>query len=115
GLMQLGSRMNYKIYAKYPDSFDPGKFKSFLEPWLETTELRFDDVNERKKELGDAYSDLTGFLNLTAFVALILGCVGVAGSVSIYIKEKVKSVAVLRCMGASGKQAMAIYLIQVVV
>src|SRR5690606_4537971 len=46
---------------------------------------------------------------------LILGCVGVAGSVSIYIKEKVQSVAVLRCLGASGKQAMAIYLIQVVV
>lgn len=114
GLMQLGSRMFYKIYVKYPESFEPEKFSTFLEPWLETTELRYDDVNERKQELGDAYGDLTGFLNLTAFVALILGCVGVAGSVNIYIKEKVKSVAVLRCLGASGKQAMAIYLIQVV-
>ena len=113
GLLQLGSRMNYKIYVKYPDDFDAKKFDNFLKPWLETTELRFDDVNERKEELGDAYSDLTGFLNLTAFVALILGCVGVAGSVNIYIKEKVKSVAVLRCLGASGKQAMFIYLIQV--
>src|SRR5690554_5012606 len=114
GLIQLGSRMNYKIYAKYPEGFNSEKFESFLKPWLETTELRFDDVNERKEELGDAYSDLTGFLNLTAFVALILGCVGVAGSVSIYIREKVNSVAVLRCVGATGRQAMIIYLIQVV-
>ena len=115
GLLQLGSRMIYKIYAKYPDDFDPKKFESFIKPWLETTEMEFDDIDQRKESIGDAYSDLTGFLNLTAFVALILGCVGVAGSVSIYIKEKVNSVAVLRCLGASGKQAMAIYLIQVVV
>lgn len=115
GLLQLGSRMNYKIYAKYPDNFDPKKFDTFLKPWLETTDLDFDDVGQRKASIGDAYSNLTGFLNLTAFVALILGCVGVAGSVSIYIKEKVKSVAVLRCLGATGRQAMAIYLIQVVI
>ena len=115
GLQQLGSRMSYKIYAKYPNNFDPGKFDTFIKPWLETVDVDFDDVAQRKESLGDAYGDLTGFLNLTAFIALILGCVGVAGSVSIYIKEKVKSVAVLRCLGASGKQAMAIYLIQVVV
>lgn len=115
GLLQLGSRMNYKIYAKYPDNFDPKKFDTFLKPWLETTDLDFDNVGQRKASIGDAYSNLTGFLNLTAFVALILGCVGVAGSVSIYIKEKVKSVAVLRCLGATGRQAMAIYLIQVVI
>lgn len=113
GLMQLGSRMNYKVYAKYPDNFDQGVFENFLKPWLEETDLNFDDVSERKKSVGNAYSDLTGFLNLTAFIALILGCVGVAGSVNVYMKEKVQSVAVLRCLGASGKEAMAIYLIQI--
>ncbi|MFN2428684.1 MAG: ABC transporter permease [Cryomorphaceae bacterium] len=114
GLNQLGSRMEYKIYAKYPDDFDPKVFEEFIAPWLEDTEYRFDDVAERKEEVGDTYADLTGFLALTAFIALILGCLGVAGSVHIYLKEKVASVAVLRCLGASGKQAMGIFLIQVV-
>ncbi len=113
GLLQLGSRMNYKIYAKYPDSFDPEVFTSYIAPWLEDTDLRFDDVNGRKEQIGDAYADLTGFLNLTAFVALILGCIGVAGSVHIYLKEKVAAVAVLRCLGASGRQAMGIFTLQV--
>lgn len=114
GLNQLGSRMEYKIYARYPDDFDPKVFDEFIAPWLEETEYRFDDVAERKEEVGDTYADLTGFLALTAFVALILGCLGVAGSVHIYLKEKVNAVAVLRCLGASGKQAMGIFLIQVV-
>ena len=114
GLNQLGSRINYKIYAKYPEGFDNAVFKDYISPWLETTELSYDDVAERKEEIGDAYSDLTGFLNLTAFVALILGCIGVAGSVHIYLKEKTTAVAVLRVLGASGQQAMAIFFIQVV-
>ncbi|NND08206.1 MAG: FtsX-like permease family protein [Saprospiraceae bacterium] len=113
GLNQLGSRINYKIYAKYPEGFNNRVFKEDLSPWLETTELRYDDVAERKEEVGDAYADLTGFLNLTAFVALILGCIGVAGSVHIYLKEKTTAVAILRCLGATGRQAMMIFFIQV--
>lgn len=113
GLLQLGSRMEYKIYAKYPADFNPEVFETYLEPWLESTDLRYDDVAERKEEVGEAYADLTGFLNLTAFVALILGCIGVAGSVHIYLKEKTTSVAVLRCLGASGTDATGIFMVQV--
>ncbi|MCA1751377.1 MAG: FtsX-like permease family protein, partial [Flavobacteriales bacterium] len=113
GLLQLGSRMEYKIYAKYPADFNPELFETYLEPWLESTDLRYDDVAERKESVGEAYADLTGFLNLTAFVALILGCIGVAGSVHIYLKEKTTSVAVLRCLGASGTDATGIFMVQV--
>ena len=116
GLMQKGSRINYKLYIKFPDGIDDQKyFNEVLKPRLEKEEIRFDDVEERKEELGDAYSDLTGFLNLTAFIALLLGCIGVASSVQVYVKEKVKSVAILRCLGASSLQGMWIFLIQIAI
>jgi putative ABC transport system permease protein len=116
GLMQKGSRINYKLYIKFPDGIDNQKyFNEVLKPRLEKEEIRFDDVEERKEELGDAYSDLTGFLNLTAFIALLLGCIGVASSVQVYVKEKVKSVAILRCLGASSLQGMWIFLIQIAI
>ena len=114
GLLQKGSRINYKLYVKYPQGFDESAWKETIEPRLEKEELRYDDVAERKQEVGDAYSDLTGFLELTAFIALLLGSIGVASSVHIYIKEKVKSVAILRCLGTSGNQAVLIYLFQIV-
>lgn len=114
GLMQKGSRFNYLLYAKYPAGFDNKLFEEVIKPRLDKTELQYDDVSERKDEVGEAYGDLTGFLNLTAFVALLLGCLGVAGSVHIYMKEKVQSVAIMRCLGASGKQAMGIYVIQII-
>ncbi len=77
--MQTGSRINYKLYVKFPEGVDDKAFfNEQLKPRLEKEEVRFDDVEERKQELGDAYSDLTGFLNLTAFIALLLGRMGVA-------------------------------------
>jgi putative ABC transport system permease protein len=115
GLMKTGSRINYKLYGKFPEGVDNKKFfDEELKPTLEKYEVRFDDVEERKQELGDAYADLTGFLNLTAFIALLLGCLGVASSVQVYIKSKVQTVAILRCMGASSYQTIWIYLIQIV-
>jgi putative ABC transport system permease protein len=115
GLLKTGSRVNYKLYGKFPEGVDSKKFfEEELKPTLEKAEVRFDDVEERKKDLGEAYSDLTGFLNLTAFIALLLGCMGVASSVQVYVKSKVKTVAILRCLGASSSQSMWIYMIQIV-
>lgn len=114
GLIQLGSRINHVLYIKYPEAFNPEQFEQIIKPRLEEMDLRFDDVKERKEELGDTFSDLTGFLNLTAFIALLLGCIGVASSVHIYMKEKVQSVAILRCLGAQGKDGVGIFLIQII-
>ena len=115
GLLQKGSRINYKLYLKFEEDEEQLKslFENTIEPRLEEAELRYDTVEERKREIGDTYQDLTGFLNLVAFVALLLGCIGVASSVHIYIREKIVSVAILRCLGGTGKQALGIYLVQI--
>ncbi len=116
GLLQKGSRLNYKLYLKFDDGTDvQALLADVIKPRLEKDELRFDDVEERKEEIGDAYKNLTGFLNLVAFVALLLGCIGVASAVHIYIREKLLSVAILRCLGGKGKHAFGIYLIQIVI
>ena len=116
GLLQKGSRVNYKRYVKFADGTDvEALVEREIEPLLEKEEVRFDTVAERKQEIGDNYSNLTGFLNLVAFVALLLGCLGVASAVHIYIKEKMISVAILRCLGGKGQQGFTIFLIQIIV
>ena len=116
GLLQKGSRVNYKRYVKFADGTDvEALVERQIKPLLEKEDVRFDTVEERKQEIGDNYSNLTGFLNLVAFVALLLGCLGVASAVHIYIKEKMISVAILRCLGGQGQQGFTIFLIQIVV
>ncbi|MCY7350902.1 MAG: FtsX-like permease family protein [Cytophagaceae bacterium] len=112
GLLQPGSRATYKMYYQFARGTDIGKYVKQIEPRLDKEGLNSDTVAERKRQTGRVFADLTRYLNLVAFVALLLGCVGVASAVHLYVKEKVSSVAVLRCLGASGRQAFLIYLIQ---
>ncbi|RMG80921.1 MAG: FtsX-like permease family protein [Bacteroidetes bacterium] len=116
-LVQNGSRIFYQYYFKFADDVDvPALAKERLRPRLRKgSSLGYDTVEERKEELGRAFNDLTAFLNLVGFIALLLGCIGVASSVHIYIKDKLPTIAVLRCLGARGQQAFWIYLIQVMV
>ena len=115
GLLQRGSRVNYKRFVKFADGTDvEALVERELKPLLDTEEVRYDTVEERKQEIGDNYANLTGFLNLVAFVALVLGCLGVASAVHIYLKEKMISVAILRCLGGQGKQGFMIFLFQII-
>lgn len=115
GLLQKGSRVNYKTYFKFNEDVNVDALvENIIKPRLKQEEVGFDTVEERKEEIGEAYENLTGFLNLVAFVALLLGCIGVASAVHIYVKDKITSIAILRCLGGKGKEGLAIYLIQIV-
>ena len=113
GLVQLGSRLTYKLFVKFRNDADFEAYEALLEPILTRLDLSYDDVEERQQEMGDAYADLTSFLNLTAFIALLLGAIGVGSSVNVYMKEKISDVATLRCLGTRARTAMYIYLVQV--
>ncbi len=85
-----------------------------IDPILDDENADLDTHTSTSARLGRRYDNVSRFLNLAAFIALLLGCVGIASSVHIYIKEKLKNVAVLKCLGASRKQTFLIYLIQIV-
>ena len=114
GLVQFGSRVNYKQYFKTQSDKAADQFLEYLKPEIRKHGHSYDTVQGRKDNLGEAFQNLYRFFNLLAFVALILGCIGVASSVHIYVREKRNFVAVLRCVGASGWQAFNIFFIQAI-
>jgi putative ABC transport system permease protein len=113
GLVQYGSRVNYRRYFKTETEAQADELVKWLGPEVRKFGHGYDDVRERREELGDAFQSIYRFFSLLAFVALILGCIGVASSVHIYAREKRDEVAVLRCVGSTGWQAFNIYFIQI--
>ncbi|MEJ7645702.1 MAG: FtsX-like permease family protein [Chryseolinea sp.] len=113
GLIQYGSRVNYKRFFKTDSDEQTTKLIDNIEPSLKKFGYSYDTVQERKDGLGEGFLSIYRFFSLLAFVALILGCIGVASSVHIYAREKREEVAVLRCIGSSGWQAFNIYFIQI--
>ncbi len=113
GLVQFGSRVNYRHYFKTETDKQTEELELSLKDHIRKYGHGYDTVEERKEELGDAFQAVYRFFALLAFTALVLGCIGVASSVHIYAREKREEVAVLRCIGSSGWQAFNIYFIQI--
>jgi putative ABC transport system permease protein len=112
-LLQVGSRKEYQYFFVAP-TMDLEALDKKIDPILDDENADLDTHTSTSARLGRSYDNVSRFLNLAAFIALLLGCVGIASSVHIYIKEKLKSVAVLKCLGASRKQSFLIYLIQII-
>ena len=112
-LLQKGSRVGYNYYFVADTTTDLEKIYKEVDPQLDLEDADMDTHTQTSERLGRRYENVGKFMNLVAFIALLLGCVGIASSVHIYIKEKLRAVAVLKCLGASRKQTFLIYLIQI--
>ena len=112
GLLGPGSLVHYKTYLKLPPGRDAEKIVRDMQKQFGGLRLGFDTVEKRKRDLGKALQGVYAFLSLVGFVSLFLGAIGVASAISVYIRQKITTVAVLRCLGASARQGFAIYLVQ---
>lgn len=111
-LLQRGSQVTYSVHFKLDERIDVEQLAKRLQPLREKYRLSLETVASQKEDLGEGMRNLYQFLSLVGFIALVLGSVGVASAVHVYINQKLNTVAVLRCLGASGKQAFMIFLVQ---
>lgn len=113
GLVQLGSRLNFEFYFVAKPETDLELLNESLNDRLRSIDADLDIHTSTSERLGRRYDNFGKFLNLVAFIALLLGCVGIASAVHIYIKEKLRSIAILKCLGATNKQTFLIYMLQI--
>ncbi len=113
GLVQTGSRVGYDYYFTANPGMDMDKLDETIGDELDTQDADLDTHTSTSQRMGRRYENFGKFLNLVAFIALLLGCVGIASAISIYIKGKLRAVAVLKCIGATKRQTFLIYLIQI--
>ena len=118
GLIKRGSLTRYRVYFQFSGGISEGfqaRLKDAKEGLLAQEGIRMDTVERRKRRMGRAMLNLYDYLNLVGFIALLLGGLGVAGAVQVYLKEKHATVAILRCLGTRIRDAFSIYLFQILV
>ena len=112
GLLREGSLAQYRTFFKFPAETNVAQVVRAIQPQLDQNRLAYSTVEKRKQDFGRSLENLYSFLTLAGFVALLLGGVGVASAIHVHVKQKLDTVATLRCLGASVRQTFAIYLAQ---
>jgi len=115
GLTKIGSRITYKFYYQFNNADSLAKTVKALQPSAEKEGLDIDTVESKKAETGRSFRDMSRFMALSGFIALLLGCIGVGSAIHVYIQEKLSAIATLRCLGLKARDAFLIYLIQIAV
>jgi putative ABC transport system permease protein len=113
GLVSYGSRIHYSYFYRFnrPEQLNPLLQK--IRPTLDREGLDAETVESKKRSTGRSFEDLSRFLALAGFAALLLGCIGVGSAIHVYVNEKIASISTLRCLGVKAWEAFFIYLIQI--
>jgi putative ABC transport system permease protein len=114
-LLGRGSRAEYEVYFKFDDGRDVEALVDRIEPTLDEHDVGEDTVEEAAGNWREGLGNLYRFLSLVGFVALLLGSLGVASAVHVYVQRRLESIAVLRCLGSASGQTFRIYLVQAAV
>src|SRR6185436_857244 len=112
GLLRFGSRAGYEAFLQLAPGADPQKLAGKYRVTLRAERAGIRTVEDDRENLTDALTRLGNYLGLVALIALLLGGLGVASAVHVFIKRKLDTIAVLRCLGATSLEVFAVYLLQ---
>lgn len=111
-LLAFGSRARRVLLVKAPDDR--------IEPLVQALRADFRDefVNARSyrssdDEIGRDFDRAENYLSLVGLVIVILGGIAVSSVTRVFIQQKMHSIAVLKCVGATSGQIITVYMLQV--
>ncbi|RZJ59169.1 MAG: FtsX-like permease family protein, partial [Flavobacterium sp.] len=112
-LLKAGSRVTFKYFYKINNADSLAKTVKVLEPIAKKEGFDVETVESKKEDTGRSFRDMSRFMALSGFIALLLGCIGVGSAIHVYIQEKLGAIATLRCLGLKARHTFLIYLIQI--
>jgi len=112
GLMGFGSRATYQRLVRVPDApLDALVLNLRADLVNEFTRVRSYKATE--DDIGEDFARAENYLSLVGLVVVILGGIGVSSVTRVFVQQKMKSIAVLKCVGGRSSQLLAVYVAQV--
>ncbi len=111
-LLTAGARAEHQAYVRLAPGADAQRLADKYRSTLRPLRVRIRTVEDDRNNLTDTLDRMGKYLGLVALIALLLGGLGVASAVSVFIRRKLDSIAVLRCLGATSGQVFSVYLLQ---
>lgn len=112
GLLGFGSRARHQIMLRV----DPARYDAVERDLRDAFRNEFVSLRtwkNREDDIGEDLERAENYLSLVGLVVLVLGGIGVSSVTRVFVEQKLKSIAVLKCVGASSAQILWIYLAQV--
>jgi len=111
-LIKRGSRVRERHLLKVPEGIALEPLRADLRSRLKSESVRVTGYRDAQPQLKQFLAQLSRYLGLIGLTALFIGGVGVAMSIRAFIREKLKTIAILKSLGADSAAVVRIYLVQ---
>jgi putative ABC transport system permease protein len=112
GLLGFGSRSRQQIMLRVaPERVD--QFTRDFRQALRNEYVGVRSWKDRESDIGEDLQRSENYLSLVGLVVLVLGGIGVSSVTRVFVEQKLKSIAVLKCVGGRTAQILGVYILQV--
>jgi putative ABC transport system permease protein len=114
GVLTLGTRANHQLLLRLGEGHvDPLPLAFSLEAAFRNEFVRVRNFRRSENRMSENLTRAENYLSLVGLVVLILGGIGVSSVTRVFVQQKVRSIAILKCIGSTSKQVLATYLTQI--
>ena len=114
GILTFGSRANYRILLKLHEA-EIGMLVEHLSEDLDSEFIRVGSYRNTESRIERYLTRTENYLSLVGFVIVILGGIGVWSVMRIFVQQRLNSIAVLKCLGATTGRVLSVYIAQVAI
>ena len=113
GLIQPGSLVSYALRIVAPPGSDPGQLEAELRAAFPGQDWRIRDARNAVPGAVRFIDQTSLFMTLVGLTALLVGGIGVANGVRAWLDARARSIATLRCLGATPRLVFLTCVLQV--
>jgi putative ABC transport system permease protein len=111
-LLAFGSRVSYQQLLRVPETVTEALVLDLQDTFAnEFVRVRW--YGRAEDQMGENLTQAEDYLSLVGLVVLILGGIGVSSVTRVFVQQKVRSIAILKCFGTTSPQVLGIYMTQV--
>jgi putative ABC transport system permease protein len=111
GLIAFGSRVSRQMLVRVPES-EIDNLERELDAELRPQFVRVRSYRDRQEQIGEDFERAENYLSLVGLVIVVLGGIAVSSVTRVFVRQKIKSIAVMKCVGGTSRQILSVYLLQ---
>ena len=112
GLVGFASRAERQILMRVPEPAIEPLVEALRED-LQDAYVRLGSYRRTEDRIERNFGRAENYLSLIGFVVVILGGIGVWSVTRVFVQQRLRSAAILKCLGATHGRVLAVYVVQV--
>lgn len=113
-LIAPGSRIRYRTRVRLPADMDPEDAMTRLEFGLKDKGTSIRTYRDMESNLTSSVDRMGKYLGAVGVIALLMGGIGIAMIIRTFMAQKLDTIAILNCLGATSRTVFKVYLLQAI-